>query len=216
MLGRSDVKWLPLFQACCLNFDKTLVTWFGKRVTLQSDLAVTLQFGKLELEHAAQVSAYDIPPNITALDALLKKDLKEEDLDDLENQFRVVYTFDNASKGKAHIQFLSPDSPEGKTVQNVLQKFKIADELWRYKPKDIVKLVRAATKSSFLMSDHTNAWKKHKVRPPSNSKTPDKTNRDFCIYHPAHRGYTYNDKWIEFLVGELGGPAAGSKAANQM
>jgi hypothetical protein len=180
------------------------------------DLAVALQFGKLELEHAAQVSAYDIPPNITALDALLKKDLKEEDLDDLEYQFRVVYTFDNASKGKAHIQFLSPDSPEGKTVQNVLQKFKIADELWRYKPKDIVKLVRAATKNSFLMSDHTNAWKKHKVRPPSNSKTPDKTNRDFCIYHPAHRDYTYNDKWIEFLVGELGGPAAGSKAANQM
>jgi hypothetical protein len=24
-LGRSDYKWLPLFQACCLNFDKTLV-----------------------------------------------------------------------------------------------------------------------------------------------------------------------------------------------
>jgi hypothetical protein len=68
MLGRSDVKWLPLFQACCLNFDKTLVSWFGPRVSLQSDLSVALQFGKLKLEQAAQVSAYDIPPNITALD----------------------------------------------------------------------------------------------------------------------------------------------------
>src|ERR1700730_14774583 len=27
MLGRSDVKWLALFQACCLNFDKMLVAW---------------------------------------------------------------------------------------------------------------------------------------------------------------------------------------------
>ena len=56
MLGRSDVKWLPLFQACCLNFDKTLVEWFGPRVTLQSDLSVALQFGKLDLEQAAQIA----------------------------------------------------------------------------------------------------------------------------------------------------------------
>jgi hypothetical protein len=207
VLGRSDVKWLPLFQACCLNFDKTLVDWFGPRVTLQSDLAVALQFGRLELEQAARISAYDIPPNITALDALLKKDMKEEELDDLEYQFRVVYTFDSASKGKAHIQFLSPDSVEGKTVQNVLQKFKIADELYRYKPGDVIKIVREASGKPFSMTDHTRAWQKHKVRPLCGAKSPEKTHRDYCIYHPAHRDYTYNDKWIELLVAELGGPS---------
>jgi hypothetical protein len=132
--------------------------------------------------------------------------MKEEDIEDLEYQFRVVYTFDNASKGKAHIQFLSPDSEEGKTVKNVLQKFKIADELYRYKPGDVVMIVRKASGKKFLMSDHTAAWQKHKVRPPSKSKTPDKTNRDFCVYHPAHGDYTYNDKWIELLVAQLGGP----------
>ena len=41
MLGRSDVKWLPLFQASCLNFDKMLVAWFGQRLTLQQELAVS-------------------------------------------------------------------------------------------------------------------------------------------------------------------------------
>jgi hypothetical protein len=204
MLGRSDVKWLPLFQACCLNFDKMLVAWFGPRLTLQHELAAALQFGKFDLEQMAQVTAYDVPSNITALDALLKKDLKDEDLDDLEYQFRVVYTFDSASKGKAHIQFLSPDSAEGNAVQHVLQKFKIADELYRYKPGDVVKLVKKTVKS-FSMSDHTAAWQKHKVRPPKDTKTPDKTNRDYCIYHPAHGDYTYNDKWITLLVGELGG-----------
>ncbi len=205
MLGRSDVKWLPLFQACCLNFDRTLVSWFGSRVTLQSDLSVALQFGRLELEQAAQISAYDVPPNITALDALLKRDMKEEDLDDLEYQFRVIYTFDSASKGKAHIHFLSPDSEEGKTVQNVLQKFKIADELYRYKPGDVAKIVRKASGKPFSMSDHTSMWQKHKVRPASRSKSPEKTNRAYCIYHPAHGDYTYNDKWIELLMSELGG-----------
>jgi hypothetical protein len=138
----------------------------------------------------------------------LKKDLKEEELDDLEYQFRVVYTFDSASKGKAHIHFLSPDSDEGKSVQNVLQKFKIADELYRYKPGDVARLVRRATRRPFSVHDHTMAWQEHKVRPPSNSKSPEKTNREFCIYHAAHRDYTYNDKWIEKLVVALGGPIA--------
>lgn len=164
-LGRSDVRWLPLFQACCLNFDKTIVAWFGERVSLQSDLAVALQFAKLDFEQAAQVSAYDIPSHITALDALLSKDMSDEDLNDLEYRFRVVYTFDNASKGKAHIQFVNPDTAEGKSIQHVLQKFKIADELYRYKPGDVVKLVRTASGKKFHLGQHTDAWKKHKVRP---------------------------------------------------
>ena len=208
MLGRSDQKWLPLFQACCLNFDKSLVNWFGSRVTLQSELSVALQFGKLELEQAAQISAYDIPPNITALDARLKKDMKQEDLDDLEYQFRVVYTFDSASKGKAHIHFVSPESEEGKSVQNILQKFKIADELYPYRPTDVAKIVRKVTQKPFSMNDHKEAWKRHKVRPATNSKAPEQTNREFCIYHAAYRSYTYNDKWINLLVTELGGGAA--------
>jgi uncharacterized protein DUF3644 len=104
-----------------------------------------------------------------------------------------------------HKMLGSPDSAEGKTVQNILQKFKIADELYRYKPGDVVKIVRKATAKPFAMSDHTTAWQNHKVRPPKDTKTPDKSNRDYCIYHPAHRDYTYNDKWIALLIGELGG-----------
>lgn len=204
LLGRSDVNWLALFQACCLNFDRTLVSWFGRRVSLQSDLSVALQFGKLDLEQAAQLSAYDIPPHITALDALLKHGMSDEELDDLEYKFKVVYTFDSATKGKAHIHFVSPDSAEGKSIQNVLQKFKIADELYKYKPGDVIKIVRKASGMPFTMSDHTRAWQDHNVRPPSGAKSPEKTDRNFCIYHPAHKDYTYNDKWIELLVGKFG------------
>ena len=88
-----------VISSMCLNFDKMLVAWFGDRVSHYSkSLQLPLQFGKLELEQLAQLTAYDVPPNITALDALLKKDMKEEELDDLEYQFRVVYTFDSASQ----------------------------------------------------------------------------------------------------------------------
>ena len=211
ILGRSDVKWLPLFQACCLNFDKTLVAWFGSRVSLQNDLSVALQFGKLDLEQAAQISTYDVPPNISALDALLKKDLKEEELDDLEYQFRVVYTFDSASKGKAHIQFLV-DSAEGKSVHNVLQKFKIADELYPYKPGDVTKSVKKSLQEDVLIERSHKGLAETQGRPSSGVKSPDKTNRDYCIYHPAHGDYTYNDNWIALLITELGAPPPSPQA----
>jgi len=208
MLGRSDLRWLSLFQACCLNFDRTIVEWFGSRVSLQSEISVALQFGRLALEQAAQISAYDIPENILAIDALLKKDMTETELDDLEYQFRIVYTFDSASKGKAHIQFLSPDSEEGKLVQNVLQKYKIADELYPHKPQKVAKIVSDFSGKPFGVSDHTLAWQKSKVRPPPGAKHPENTNKAYCLYHPAHRDYTYNDAWVELLVGEVGGPKA--------
>lgn len=201
LFGRSDGNWLPIFQACCLNFDKTIVEWYGKRVSLQNDLSVALQFGKLSMDQASQLQAYDLPPNIAALDASLSAGKTDDELGDIEYQFKVIYTFDSASKGQSHIQFVSPESEEGKTIHNVLQKFKVADEMYPHKPRDVVAALKKAGKS-FSMNDHTIAWKNHKARPANKVKNPEKTDRKFCIYHPAHNDYTYNNAWVEKLISE--------------
>lgn len=199
LLGRSDPRWLSVFQACCLNFDKTIVEMYGSRLSLQNEISVALQFGKLQIDHAAQMQMYDVPQHIAALDALLTANLSEEELNDIEYQFRVVYTFDSASKGSAHIQFITPDSDEGKSVHNVLQKYKISDDLYPHKPSEVAALVAEKSSTRFNVSDHTNAWRKHKVRPAKG----DKTNRTYCIYHKAYNSYTYNDAWVELLVSEI-------------
>ncbi len=203
LLGRSDPRWLSLFQACCLNFDKTIVELHGRRLSLQNEISVALQFGKLQIDQAAQLHQYDVPQHIAALDALLTAKLTEEELADLEYQFRVVYTFDSASKGSAHIQFLTPESEEGKSVHNVLQKYKISDELYPYRPGEVAAMVSKKTSKRFTLSNHTDAWKRHKVRPAKG----DKTNRTYCIFHKAYDGYTYNDAWVDLLVSELTKPA---------
>jgi hypothetical protein len=58
----------------------------------------------------------------------------------LEYQFRVDYTLDSASKSRAHIQFVHPDSDEGKEISNILVKYKAADDLYPYKPGPVVRL----------------------------------------------------------------------------
>jgi len=125
------------------------------------------------------------------------------EIDDIEYQFKVIYTLDSASKGKSHIQFLHPDSEEGKSVKNVLQKYKVSDELYPHKPKTAAELVRIASGQPFNSHDHTEAWKRHKVRPKSGNKSPGNTNSKYCIYHLAHKDYTYSDKWVTLLVDEI-------------
>lgn len=199
LLRRSDLKWSPLFQACCLNFDTAISKIFGEKLSLKKELSFALQFAKLDIEQINSFQNFDIPENINALDARLRQGLSEADIADLEYQLQVIYTLDNASKSKAAIKFIKPDSEEAKDVKNVLLKYKIADEEYPFKPTAVVRTVSNRTQKKFLLSNHTQAWHLYKVRPKKGSNRPTETNKDFCIYHQAHDDYTYSEKWISYL-----------------
>ena len=199
IFGRSDRKWLSLFQACCLNFDKAMCDLFGERLSLQSELSFALQFSKLSFDQITTIQGYDIPENIEALDARLTAGLDENELNDLEYQLRVVYTLDSASKSQAHVKFVNPGSEEGVEIKNVLVKHKPADELYPYKPGKVCEIVHKKTGLIFSSHNHTQAWRKFKVRPRKGVAKPENTNKEFCIYHSAHDDFTYSEKWIDHL-----------------
>ena len=194
LLGRADHKWLALFQACCLNFDKTICGMFGDELTLQKDLSFALQFARLSLDQIAVTQAFELPDHIKALDARLNERLTEDEAGDLEYQFRVIYTMVAGTKSKAHIQFVHPESKEAEQIRNVLVKYKTADELYPYKPSKVVQIVAEKSGVPFTGHVHTQAWRKYRARPAHRSAQPENTNKDFCIYHPAHGDYTYSDK----------------------
>ncbi|MGO8908996.1 MAG: hypothetical protein ACLQDM_06690 [Bradyrhizobium sp.] len=125
--------------------------------------------------------------------------MSEERLADLEYQFRVIYTLDNASKGKAGIQFIKPGTDEAKEIKNVLLKYKLADEEYPYKPMRVAQLVTKRSGKKFMVSNNTQAWILYKVRPQNGSRQPQNTNKEFCVYHVAHNDYTYSEKWVVFL-----------------
>ena len=113
LLGRSNFKWAPMFQACCLNFDASLREFFSDDASLERELSFALQFARLDIEQIASAQNFDVPEAIQALDARLHKDMTDEQLSDLEYQFRVIFTLDNASKSQAHFAFVEPRSKEG-------------------------------------------------------------------------------------------------------
>ena len=113
-IGPFDKKWLPLFQSNCLNFERALTDLFGSRLTLGHDLGFALQFAKLTTDEIATLQGYDLPEHIAALDASLAEKLGEGDAENLEYQFKVIYTLTSVSKAKAHFQFVQPDSEIGR------------------------------------------------------------------------------------------------------
>lgn len=204
LLGRGDSKWLGLFQACCLNFDKAMCELFGAQLTLSHDLAFALQFAKLNFDQATTLNQYEIPEAIDAIDARLREGMTESQIADLEYQFRVIYTLDAVTKSRAHFQFVQPHSTEGKDIRNVLVQHKLADHLYPHRPSDVIKKVAEMTGVVFTQYNHTQAWRKFEVRPRTGAAQPENTNRDYCIYHTAHGDYTFSDQWVQKLAEECG------------
>lgn len=202
-IGVFDQKWLSLFQSTCLNFEKTLTELFGQRLTLGRDLGFSLQFAKLKSAEIATLQSHDVPEHIAALDATLAAKLGEGDADDLEYQFKVVYTLTSVSKAKAHFQFVQPESAEGKEIQNVLIKYKPAEDIWPFKPGEVTARVAAASGRPFTSDKHQRAWKLYKARPLTGAADPAATKKDYCAYHAPYKSYTYSQAWIDFLVAEI-------------
>lgn len=203
ILGRADLRWSAIFQACCLNFDKAICELFGDQLTLSSELSIALQFAKIDIEQLEIVAKYEVPAEIAAIDALITDGMTEDQLNSVEFQFRVIYTLDAASKTRTHFQFVNPDSAEGKKIHNVLSKKVPADELYPYKPRVVEAQVRKKSGQAFTSNDHTKAWRLFKVRPRKGNAQPSNTDRRYCIYHPAHKDYTYSEAWVDRLVEEV-------------
>lgn len=202
LLGRADQKWLSLFQACCLNFDRAICDLFGKK-TLSHELSFSLQFSKVNFEQVTALNQYEIPNHIEGVDARLLEGMTQDRIDSLEYKFRVIYTLDKASKSTSNVQFIVPESKEGQEIHNILVQKEISDDLYPYKAGKVVRLVKERAKRRFTLNGHTEAWRKFKIRPGANASDPKQTNKTYCIYHAAHRDYTYSEDWVTFLVNQL-------------
>jgi hypothetical protein len=152
------------------------------------------------MDQLVQLQKHDLPETIGALDAHLSKDLSDEQINDLEYQFKVVFTLSATSKSRAHIQFVNPGSEVAQEIRNVLIKYKSSNELYPHKATAVANIVAKRSGKAFTNNTHTNAWRRYKIRPKNNAKNPSETNKEYRLYHPAFNGYTYSNQWIEFLV----------------
>lgn len=202
-IGRT---YWPLFQANCLNFDQTIRKLFGEKVGLRDTLSFSLQFSQMDLDQLSQLQAYDLTPEIEAIDQAIADGAALSGDEGTNYHFKVSYHFEKATKGDSHIVF-SNNNPESKAKKSVLTQKVVGDELWPFKPGTVVEKVREGGSPAFNQHHHQLAWKKFGARPRGNAKNPADCKKDYCHFHSAHKDYTYSQKWVDFLIGVVSEPS---------
>ncbi|MEG3661066.1 DUF3644 domain-containing protein [Celeribacter halophilus] len=206
ILGPDQDAWLGIFQACCVNYENTLTSWFGSRVSLAARGTFSLQLSGLSIGQAEAMAKSGQSEKVKSINAELFDGLTEDQKNDLEFQFAVIYTTVASSKSKSKFQFLSSESAEGKELVNVLVKTKPSSETHPYRPADVCQRVKMPDGTNLPTHIHTEMWKKHKVRPSGGADNPTDTKLEFCYYNPTFGRYTYSEAWVKLLQAEVSAP----------
>jgi len=160
MTRRIDDFISAKLQACCLNFNAALKAMFGEEHGLDRELGVALQFvGIAKNQRDLLLKDTDLPAHLIAAHTAYEDSLPEEVIRDPKYAYRVAYLERSVnSKGKADqvIEFIRPDSVEGQEIARVLVK---EAERKKYKPKDIIEIMRREGHRGFNQHAHQLLWK---------------------------------------------------------
>ncbi len=158
--NRIDDTLGPLMQACCINFNDTIKSWFGVQFGLERRLPIALQFVTFD---AAQVTrlkgANTLPPAIASTMDAFHAGMDDDDLKDLAFSYRVAFVpkvGTKASKSDVAIEFIKSDSSEAHQINAVL--LKEVDKA-RYTATQVVEIMHTEGYPRFKQSNHTSLWK---------------------------------------------------------
>lgn len=170
MTQRIDSSISAKLQACCLNFNAYYKKLVGDRYGLEADIGVALQFSTIEIEQRnILLKETDLPKNFLAAQQEFEGSIEDSILSDSRYSYRVALIQKTANtRGKADqlVEFVKAGTTEGQDIQRILLK---ETEKKKYKPKEIVKILRSEGYKKFSMQDHTELWQTLDARNPKHA-----------------------------------------------
>lgn len=164
--SRIDHSLGPLMQACCINFNEAIRTWFGKQFGLERRLPIALQFspiGSAQLE--ATRKGVPLHEKLEQVIETFHAGLEDSVLADQAFSFRValVPKLGKASKSDVAIEFVDPGSPQAAEINVLLKDVSKS----RYTATQIVEKMKAEGFACFNQAKHTNLWQQLDARNPA-------------------------------------------------
>lgn len=162
MTTRIDDALSARFQACCINFDESIMSLLGSKYSIRKHLSFSLHFTSLSEKHIDQLREYtNLPKNVSSFVASFDGNLSNEEYNDSKYSYRVLFIQKTVNrKGQADkvIEFLPKDSPlaEGLNKEYIFIKDR---EKPKFLPKAIVELMKNKGYTCFSMYHFTQCWK---------------------------------------------------------
>ena len=184
------------YQACALNYNYYLKELFGLKYSLDSNLALSLQFVELDYMQAKTIKAKEglIAKEIQSYIAAFDNSLTDDEIQSDRFAYRLFFLRVIAKRrGQADrvIEFIDPESPLAK---NVSKEYWVKEdrEKSKFLRKHVLAVIKAAGYNNFGPSQHTEFWRRHDGKKPA---------KGFGV-EVCGTWYWYQ-KWIDFILEKL-------------
>jgi len=203
-------------QALLMNYEEVLVSEFGARSALASDLAFPLQVTRIRSAGRStaqkKLQAKEFGRVKSFLDQY-RAALDPEVWNGSQFSFRVFLIpkiGNRPGSSDLAVEFVKYDESKPQEMDHYQRVLALIKErqipvanAGLLKPGTVVKRVGAQLGRPFNMHHHMVAWRHFAVRPPSKSPNPASCDPKFCRYDSAHADYLYTEDWVKHLVDQF-------------
>jgi hypothetical protein len=202
-------------QALVLNYENTLVDWFGEDEGLAEELRFPIFLSTITSDavEALKEVRERLPRRILDYVQDFDASLAPEVAGDQRYEFRVYLIPQTSSKTEADaamtfVRLEELDDEQRAQVEQmrtIIRDKKVpVEDLGHLRATQVAERVEGELGMRFGVWNHTQCWKHYDVRPPHGSDHPERTKGDFCRYNEAFHEYVYTEAWVKFLVRKLG------------
>lgn len=163
-----DERFTGRYLACCLNYERTIVDWFGSRYGLGTALSYALLFEDITSVPKAESELQPLPGAVARyvqhFDASLPSDIWQSP----NYSYCLLFTRKVISKrGQADraIEFIGSESPLADKINKEYWLIK-ETERRKYRPTDVTNLMNREGYKLFKLQHHTQLWKRLDAKNP--------------------------------------------------
>ncbi len=162
MTDKIDEYLSAKLQACAINFDYYIIKLFGEKYGLNKDLSLAIQFSPITPDqHEALQNNPHVTSSVRNFVVDYESDLSDETLKSSRYAYRVLFVPINAKRqGQADqvVEFIKGDSPLAEGVEKTYTLIKETEKP-KYRPKEIVDIMKSEGYIRFSINKHTDLWK---------------------------------------------------------
>jgi hypothetical protein len=165
--SRIDDAVSAKLQACCINFNDMIKSWFGPQYGLERRLPIALQFVTFDSDQRVVLKkGFNLPSHIETIMDTFHKNLSDQEQADPRFAYRVAFVPKVASRASASdlaVEFIKADSDEAREISRVLIK---DIDRRRYTATEVVAQLTSEGYVRFTIQNHTEFWQKLNAKQP--------------------------------------------------
>ena len=156
--SRIDDHLSAKFMSAALNFNAAIKKNFGTVYSLEREQAFSIQFSTFDEGTAKELSLQsDLPANLRSFITDFERGMSEEDYNDPRFSYRVAF-IRKLANGRTSADRLVEFVPAGAMAEEMNRVYVKETEKIKFRPKQIVDLMKAEGYKGFTMHQHTDLW----------------------------------------------------------